>query len=90
MPATVAYTVGMQYTLRDIPPEIDHQLRERAKTEGKSLNQVAIEALARGTGVAEERARYRTLRDLAGTMVQDPDFDAALADQDRVDEDLWK
>jgi SOS-response transcriptional repressor LexA len=35
----------MQYTLRNIPPQIDQALRRRALSERKSLNQVTIEAL---------------------------------------------
>jgi hypothetical protein len=80
----------MQYTIRDIPPILDSELRRRAKTEGKSLNSVAIEALVRGAGLGEEPVRYRDLSDIAGTWVDDPEFDRAIADQDRIDEDLWR
>ena len=41
-------------------------------------------------GVAEEGVSYRSLSDIAGTWVEDPAVDAALADQDRIDEDLWR
>ena len=40
----------MQYTLCDVPPHLDVKLRERARRLSKSLNQVAIEALAQGLG----------------------------------------
>jgi plasmid stability protein len=80
----------MQYTLRNIPPAVDRALRRRARTEGKSLNEVALQALARGIGVDGEPVRHRDLSRVAGTWVEDPLFDAALADQDRVDEDLWR
>jgi hypothetical protein len=80
----------MQYTLREIPPIVDMELRRRAKTEGKSLNTVAIEALIRGSGLGESPIRQRDLGDVAGTWHEDGDFDQAVADQDRVDERLWK
>jgi hypothetical protein len=80
----------MQYTIRKIPPAVDRALRRQAKLEGRSLNEVAVEALARATGAVGEPVKHRTLRDLAGTWVPDPAIDEALADQDRVDEDLWK
>jgi hypothetical protein len=86
----IAYTAGMQYTLRSISAEVDRALRQRARREGKSLNAVALDALARGAGVTEEPVRYRDLSGIAGTWVEDPEFDGALADQDRIDEDLWK
>ena len=40
-----------QYTIRSIPPKVDQALRKRAKKTGKSLNEVALEALAKGAGV---------------------------------------
>ena len=80
----------MQYTLRDIPSILDSELRRRAKSEGKSLNAVAIEALVRGAGLGETPLRYRDLSDIVGTWEEDPDFDSAIADQDQVDEHLWR
>jgi len=80
----------MQYTLRNIPGTLDCVLRERAQSQGKSLNQTALEALARGAGYGAEAVRFRDLTDIAGTWVDDPEFDRALEDQDTVDEDLWK
>ena len=43
VPACVAYTAGMQYTLRRIPRDLDKALRQRARKEGRSLNEIAIE-----------------------------------------------
>ena len=80
----------MQYTLRDIPPYLDVELRERARREKKSLNQVAIEAMANGLGVAGTTMPRRSLDDIAGTWKSDPSIDKALADQDRVDPKMWK
>jgi hypothetical protein len=80
----------MQYTLREIPSTVDIELRRRAKAEGKSLNAVAIEALIRGAGLAEAPVRHRDLGDIAGRWQEDPEFDEAVADQDRVDERLWR
>ncbi|MBI4545256.1 MAG: hypothetical protein HY703_08680 [Gemmatimonadetes bacterium] len=79
----------MQYTLRNIPTAVDRALRALARREGKSLNEVAIRALARAVGLAEQPMRHRDLRDLAGTWHEDPEFDAALAEHDRIDASLW-
>lgn len=57
----------MQYTLGEIPPTVDTELRRRAKVEGKSLNTMAIEALTRGAGLSETPLRQRDLGDIAGT-----------------------
>jgi plasmid stability protein len=88
--ALPAYYEGMQYTLRNIPSNLDKALRQRARLEGRSLNDVAVEALMRGAGVSEEAVRHRDLDGIAGTWIDDPAFDEAMRDQDRIDEDLWK
>jgi hypothetical protein len=41
----------MQYTLRGIPAAVDAALRERARAAGKSLNEAALDALSKGSGV---------------------------------------
>ena len=80
----------MQYTLRNVPAFLDRVLRRRAREKGASLNDVVLEALARGAGVTGEPVKYRDLRDLAGTWQEDPDFDEALRAQDTIDEALWR
>jgi hypothetical protein len=82
----------MQYTLRGIPPLVDEALRERAKAEGTSLNEVALEALADGLGLGlgDEDIVRRDLSDVVGTWRKEAAVEAALAAQDRVDEGLWR
>ena len=80
----------MQYTLRNVPEIVDAALRRRAREQGKSLNEVAIETLALGAGVTGIRRRQRDLKDVAGTWRTDRAFGRALAAQDTVDEALWK
>ena len=80
----------MQYTLRGIPPALDEAIRSRASAEGKSLNEVAVEALAEGLGLGPEDVVRRDLSDIAGTWRKEAVVEAALAAQDRVDKALWK
>lgn len=80
----------MQYTLRNIPPAVDQALRRRARDRGATLNEVAVEALRVGAGLGGSPIRRRDLSDLAGKWVEDPEFDAAIADQHRMDPDLWR
>ena len=80
----------MQYTIRNIPDYLDAALRVSAQEQGKSLNEVAIEALVRGAGLSEERRQQRDLRDIAGTWKKDPAFDSALVAQDTIDEAMWR
>jgi hypothetical protein len=80
----------MQYTLRNIPRSLDRALRERARREGKSLNAVTLPALLRALGLAGAAAPQRDLSDIAGTWREDPETAASLADQRRVDPEMWK
>lgn len=80
----------MQYSLRGIAPELDEALRARARAEGKSLNAVALEALAEGAGLGEAAVVRRDLSDVAGTWRKDKAVEKALSDQNRIDEALWK
>ncbi len=80
----------MQYTIRNVPNMLDEALRRAARERGKSLNEVAIEALARGAGVTEEQRQRRDLGDIASTWRKDPAFDRALAAQDTIDEEMWR
>lgn len=80
----------MQYTIRGVPPTVDGALRERARREGKSLNQAAIDAMAEGVGLGAGPRKRRDLSDLIGSWKPDTALEEALADQDRVDPDLWR
>lgn len=80
----------MQYTIRNVPHQLDAALRRKAREQCKSLNEVTIEALARGAGMSGEPTRQRDLSDIAGTWREDPEFDRAIAEQDVIDEKLWR
>lgn len=80
----------MQYTIRNVPEILDEILRRYAREQGKSLNEVAIQALARGAGLGEKRFRQRDLGEIAGSWRKDPAFDRALAEQDSIDPELWR
>ncbi len=79
----------VQYTLRGVPREVDELLRRKARRRGISLNQLLIEQIClAGDGVPGRR--YRRLKDLGGRWQNDPEFDRILAEQRRVDRELWK
>jgi plasmid stability protein len=77
-----------QYTIRGVPAQVDRALRERARATGRSINQVAVEALALGTAA---RGR-RDLSFAAGSLSagQARELEAATARQRRVDRKLWR
>ena len=80
----------MQYTIRGIPRTLDAALRRRAKRDRKTLNQVAVEAMAEGLGVKVESQRRRSFREFIGTRSKDFDLEAALDAQRQIDPDLWR
>ena len=78
----------MQYTIRNIPPELDRALKARAKKLGKSVNQVALDALARSVGQAIKR---RNLREMPGAWSKGEaaEFDRFLEQDRQIDDELW-
>ena len=80
----------MQYTLRNVPPPVDEALRERAEREGKSLNEVTLEALAEALGLADKPIKRRDVSDLLGAWQEDPATEEAFREQRRIDPDLWR
>lgn len=80
----------IQYTLRKVPSQVDQALRQRAREERRSLNDVAIEAIERGLGLTGKPILHHDLDDLAGTWVHDPEFDRAIEEMDQIDPELWK
>ena len=80
----------MQYTIRGIPPALDAAIRQRARREGKSLNEVTLAALAQGLGFDRGRVVRRDVSDIVGTWKRDAALEGALRAQDRVDDQLWK
>jgi hypothetical protein len=80
----------MQYTIRRVPQAVDNAIRDRARATGKSLNEAVVDMLAAGAGLEGAPHKRRDLGDIAGTWKTDKAFDTALADQDRVDAELWR
>ena len=82
----------VQYTVRDVPEEVDGLLRECAAMEGVSLNQATLRALERGLGSERQPVRYRTLRQMIAQTpkVSIKAWQAALEEQDQTNPEDWK
>jgi len=78
-------------TIRNLDPETDKVLREKARREGKSINAVVLEILQAGLLPARKRC-YHDLDALVGAWSSDEAdrFDAALDQMSVIDEDVWK
>lgn len=83
---------SVQYTVRDVPEEIDGLLRESAVLEGVSLNQATLHALQRGLGTERVPVRYRTLRQMLAQnqKASKAAWQAALDEQDKTNSEDWK
>ena len=79
-----------QYTIRNVPNTVDRELRDLARRRGVSLNEATIDVIKRGLGVSGEPIEYHDLDDLIGSWKDDDRFDAAIAEQDTVEPDLWR
>jgi len=80
----------MQYTLRNIPPDVDKALRQKAREQGRSLNEVAVEALAHGAGIGRTIVTNHELDFAIGSWVEDAEFDWSITDHRRIEPELWK
>ena len=60
---------SIQYTVRNIPPELDRALRERMRAEGLSLNAILRKTLMRGSGLGDQAVANHDFDDLAGKWV---------------------
>ena len=81
-------------TLRNLPPELERTIRQRARDRGWSLNRAVTSVLEESLGVQDRtrRARYHDLDELAGswTKREADEFDRHLAAQRTIDPDAWR
>jgi hypothetical protein len=77
----------LQYTIRGVPTEVDHALRQQAERRKESLNQVILDELTLATIGNRQRADFS---DLVGRWTPDAGFDEILKSQRRIDWDKWK
>jgi hypothetical protein len=88
--AYIAYNMCMQYTIRKVSNTLDAVLRRWAREQGKSLNAVAIEAMARGAGLSGRAVRQRDLHDIAGTWRENRAFHRTRAAHEAIEAELWR
>jgi hypothetical protein len=83
------------FSLRGVDERTAARLRQEAKRQKVSVNALMLRLVKRGieAGTTEKRGRiYRDLDALAGTWTtaEADAFDKAVADFERVDEELWR
>ncbi len=80
----------VQYTIRSVPPQLDRRLRQLAKRKGISLNKVVLETLEQHSDAKSGAKLNHNLDRLAGTWVEDPEFDATIEEFERIDLEKWQ
>ena len=81
-------------TLRNLPPNLDRRIRQRARQKRVSMNKAVIALLEEHLGLEqkESAAEYHDLDALCGRWTKEEAgaFDRALAEQRTIDPDLWR
>ena len=80
----------MTLNLEQLPKAVTDALARKAAQEGKTVPEVALEAMARGLGVQESGTKKRDLSRFRGKWIEDPAVDDALRQFERIDEDKWR
>ena len=82
-------------TLRNLPPELERLVRQKAKANGTSINKAVIQVL-KDSCLSSPQKRGRVSHDdldfLSGswTRKETDQFDEYLTRQRRIDPELWK
>ena len=85
-----------QLTIRGFDEELERHIRQLASREGISLNRAVLRLLRRGAGLGERSDAPETVGDsldhLIGTWTAEEtsEFDRALEDFSRIDEEMWR
>lgn len=79
-----------QYTIRNVPDQVDRSLRRKARETGQSFNQIALDALAIGAG--ESSRPKRDLSQIVGSLSEKDAkrMDGEISRQRQIDPELWK
>lgn len=79
-----------QLTIRGVSARVKKQLQSRAAREGVSLNSVLVDILNSATSCEPGERRFRDLSGIAGSWIEDEEFERAIEEQDRVDPSIWE
>jgi hypothetical protein len=80
-----AYNPNMTLVIDHLPESLTLALHDRAKVEGRSVQEIAMDAMARGLFVTTPKTESTDLSRVVGTWQEDPEFDDAMSDFERVD-----
>ncbi|MGZ9149061.1 MAG: hypothetical protein ACXW4G_11940 [Candidatus Deferrimicrobiaceae bacterium] len=83
-----------QITIRGIAPELDREIRRKARATGKSLNKVMLELIGGSAGPQKrgKKPAGASLAELAGGWSEKEalEFEESVRVFEEIDEALWK
>ncbi len=81
-----------QITVRNIPEELEKEIRRIARERGISINKTIHELLGEALGIDKSSGKKRDLSEFAGFWDEEEaeEFEKATEVFERVDEELWK
>jgi len=79
-------------TIRQVPPELARALDAEKQRRGQSLNRTVLDLLAQALGLGSTRRRSNGLARFSGTWTQEEfdEFERAVEEFERIDEELWR
>jgi hypothetical protein len=81
----------LQYTIRGVTPRLDSALRKRARLSGRSFNKTVVEALEKEVfGAANVKGDDFEWLFGSGKDLLDDGFYQAIADQKKIDPEMWQ
>jgi len=81
-----------QLTLRDIPEDVEKEIRKIARKSGTSINKTVQRLLREALGIEHPIEQKRDLSDFARIWNEEEatEFKKATAGFEEIDEELWK
>ena len=81
-----------QLTLRNIPEDIEREIRRIARERGSSINKTIHELLGEALGIDRTSGKKRDLSDFAGFWDEEEakEFEEATKLFEEIDAELWK
>jgi len=82
----------MQFTVRNIPPDIAAALEAERRLRGLSLDRTVLALMHEALGLSSPRRRSNGLRQFAGIWTEDDfrQFEETTASFQAIDEEMWK
>jgi predicted DNA-binding protein len=82
-------------TIRGIEPEVSERLKTLSAKQNKSMNQITVEIIKEGLGLAKEKKFtrvYDDLDDLFGRWSDDEyqEISAKISEERQIDSELWR